>query len=299
MEEPLKYGEDAIVADLNAEDILQPGVSARDFPAAILVAQLAVVREAVVAGTLPVGKDQLCVQTLPEHPQGIGVVALIGSDAPQMRVQRVAGIPRHLTCLSIPSVNWHLSISAELSSTPARTHRPSTTKMRFVTFLKRVLPTAEPAPNAVINVASRKVPSQPGNRRSSSSSFPQAGYRTPWSFHICNRRQQVEASEYSGGISRNLVSECRIRRILSGHGGSRSRVEHVHAFPASTPEIVQQVPLLVLYSATLSLLMPHGEAQQTSCLSVSLTLEAVHLYLASLWVYASWLPLFDFNFLFR
>ena len=49
MEESLKDGKDAVIAHLDAAEVLQPGVGALDFPALAVSAQLAFVLEAAVA----------------------------------------------------------------------------------------------------------------------------------------------------------------------------------------------------------------------------------------------------------
>jgi len=56
----LKDGNQAVVADLDASEILQPGVGAFDFPAFAVSAQLAFVFEAAMTVVAAVGSDQLC-----------------------------------------------------------------------------------------------------------------------------------------------------------------------------------------------------------------------------------------------
>jgi hypothetical protein len=66
VEESLKYVKDAAVADLDAAEVLQPGVGALDFPALAVSAQLAFILETAVADVLSVGNDAalcLCVST--------------------------------------------------------------------------------------------------------------------------------------------------------------------------------------------------------------------------------------------
>ncbi len=48
MEEALKPGKDAVLARLDAPEILPPGVGSLDFPAFAVASQLAFVREAAV-----------------------------------------------------------------------------------------------------------------------------------------------------------------------------------------------------------------------------------------------------------
>ena len=69
------------------------------------------------------------------------------------------------------------------------------------------------------NVASRRASSQSSDRRWSSmdSNFHQAACQTSCSSHIRNRRQQVEPSGCSGGISRHLAPVRKIHRMPSKH----------------------------------------------------------------------------------
>jgi len=55
MEESLKHGEDAVVAHLDASEVLQPGVGALDFPALSVTAQLAFVLESAIVDILSIG----------------------------------------------------------------------------------------------------------------------------------------------------------------------------------------------------------------------------------------------------
>ena len=57
VEEALKHGEDAVVAHLDAAEVLQPGVGALDFPAFAVAAQFAFVFKAAVADGLSVRND--------------------------------------------------------------------------------------------------------------------------------------------------------------------------------------------------------------------------------------------------
>ena len=59
MEESLKHCGDAVVAHLDAAEVLQPGVGALDFPALAAAAQLSFVLESAVADVLAIGDNQL------------------------------------------------------------------------------------------------------------------------------------------------------------------------------------------------------------------------------------------------
>jgi hypothetical protein len=68
VKESLVDAQDAVVTNLNAAKVLQPGVGAFDFPAPTITAQLPVVFEAALFSGANVGCDQLCAavqQTLP------------------------------------------------------------------------------------------------------------------------------------------------------------------------------------------------------------------------------------------
>src|ERR1019366_9263881 len=83
MKGSLEYGEDAVVAHLEAAEILQPGVGALDFPALAVASQLTFVLKATLANVLSVGNDQLRTLSFQSPAQRIGVIAPIGNDAPE------------------------------------------------------------------------------------------------------------------------------------------------------------------------------------------------------------------------
>jgi hypothetical protein len=144
MEESLKYGEDAVVADLDAAEILQPGVGGLDFPALSVASQLAFVLEAAVADVLPVGNDQLRTLPFQSPAQWIGVIAPVGYDAPQVGTRASASRPGHAHLLegALREPAFGNLRGPKLHSD--RYALPSTTTMHFVPFPRRVFPTAEP-----------------------------------------------------------------------------------------------------------------------------------------------------------
>src|SRR5215469_17342965 len=87
MEKALKHGKDAVVANLDAAEVLEPGIGSLYFPAFAVAAQLAFVLKLAVATEFPVGDDQFCLALVEAHPQGVGIVAAIGNDALQMRAR--------------------------------------------------------------------------------------------------------------------------------------------------------------------------------------------------------------------
>ncbi len=72
VEESLKDSNQAVVADLDASEVLQPGVGAFDFPAFAVSAQLAFVFEAAMTVVAAVGSDQLCAALFQPFAQRIG-----------------------------------------------------------------------------------------------------------------------------------------------------------------------------------------------------------------------------------
>ena len=83
MEESLKDSEDAIVADLDAAEVLQPCVGAFDFPAFAVSSELSFVFKTAMAVVAAVRSDQFCTAPLQSLPQRIGVIAAICNDTPQ------------------------------------------------------------------------------------------------------------------------------------------------------------------------------------------------------------------------
>src|ERR1700675_735565 len=83
MEEALKDGEYAVVSDLDAAKVLQPGIGALDFPASPITSQLAFVLEAAVADVAAIRSNQFCPAF--QHPpaERIGVTASISNHAVQ------------------------------------------------------------------------------------------------------------------------------------------------------------------------------------------------------------------------
>ncbi|MGB0122698.1 MAG: hypothetical protein WBP63_04640, partial [Silvibacterium sp.] len=73
----MKDSEDAVVAHLDASEVLQPGVGALDFPALAVATKFAFVLESAVANVLSVGDNQLRPRLFESSSQGIGVVASI------------------------------------------------------------------------------------------------------------------------------------------------------------------------------------------------------------------------------
>jgi len=190
MEKSLKYGEDAVVAHLDATEVLQPGIGALDFPALAVASQLAFVLEAAVADVLSVGNDQLRTLLLQSPAQRIGVIAPVGNDAPQMGARASASRPWHsyapqraLRELAFGNLRGRKLHSNRYA--PAVDHHHALRTFPATCFADCRAPFF-----AVMNVASRKASSQSSNRRWSNmeSSFRQAACQAPCSSHIRNRR---------------------------------------------------------------------------------------------------------------
>ena len=77
MEEALKDSENAVVADLDAAEVLQPSVSALDFPAAFVAAEFAPIFIAPLFVVAAVGHDQLGAALFQPLAQWVGVIAAI------------------------------------------------------------------------------------------------------------------------------------------------------------------------------------------------------------------------------
>jgi hypothetical protein len=82
VEEALKEGDQAVVADLDAAEVLQPGVGAFDFPAFAVSAQLAFVFEGAMTVVAAVGSDQFCAALFQPFAQRITDPNEEGTDGP-------------------------------------------------------------------------------------------------------------------------------------------------------------------------------------------------------------------------
>ena len=83
MEESLKDAEDAVVADLDAAEVLQPCVGAFDFPALAVATEPSFIFKPAMAVVAAVRRDQFCAAPSQPRAQRVGVVAAIGDHAPQ------------------------------------------------------------------------------------------------------------------------------------------------------------------------------------------------------------------------
>src|SRR6266700_1650112 len=112
LDEALKDGEYAVVSDLDAAKVLQPGIGALDFPPSPVASQLAFVFEAAVANVAAIRSNQF--RPALHHPlaERIGVISPIGNHAAQP-----GGRPRPargtLTVLSVLSANRYSEIWAD------------------------------------------------------------------------------------------------------------------------------------------------------------------------------------------
>jgi hypothetical protein len=284
MEESLKYGEDAVVADLDAAEILQPGVGGLDFPALSVASQLAFVLEAAVADVLPVGNDQLRTLPFQSPAQWIGVIAPVGYDAPQVGTRASASLPGHAHLLegALREPAFGNLRGPKLHSdryAPAVDHHHA-----LRTFPATGFPDCRAPFFAVMNVASRKASSQSNNRRWSNreSSFRQAASQMPRSSHIRNRRQQVEPSGYSSGRPATGLLFAAPTRSPPRTNGSKPRGGHVHPCVASVPETADIITPTALRSTTLAASSASWKKLNIQLASpVSPSLEAEPIYATS------------------
>jgi hypothetical protein len=217
VEEALKHREDAVVADLDAAEVLQPGIGALDFPALSIAAKLAFVLESAIADVLSVGNNQFRSTLFEARSQSIGAIAPICNDSAQMGAWASAPNAWNLYLLERTLCE---AAFGNLRGRKLHSDRNALGVDHHHTL--RTFPAACFADCrapffAVMNVASRKASSQSSNRRWSSidNSFCQAASQIPSSSHIRSRRQQVEPSGYCSGRSRHLAPVRRTHNIPS------------------------------------------------------------------------------------
>lgn len=217
MDESLKHCEDAVVAHLDAAEVLQPGVGTLDFPALAISAKLAFVLESAVPDVLSVGDNQFRPALFETNSQSIGVIATIRNDSAQMGAR------------ASTSSAWNLYLLERALREPAfgnlRGRKLHSDRNALAvdhhhalrTFPATCFADCRAPFFAVMNVASRNASSQSSNRRWSSmdNNFCQADSQIPSSSHIRSRRQQVEPSGYCSGKSRHLAPVRRTHNIPS------------------------------------------------------------------------------------
>ncbi len=219
MEKALKYGKDAVVTDLDAPEVLQPGVGTLDFPAFAVAAQLAFVLKAAVTDVLSVGDDQLCLALVESHPQGVGIVAAIGNDAIQMGARPRATFAGHL---HVCERTFREPTLGQLRGRKLRSDRYAVAvdhHHALRTFPATCFADCGAPFLAVMKVASRKASSQSSKRLWSNmdNSFRHTLTHTHCSSQLRNRRQQVDPSGNPSGMSRHRAPVRRTHRIPSKH----------------------------------------------------------------------------------
>jgi hypothetical protein len=213
----LKHCEDAVISDLDAPEVLQPGIGALDFPALSVTAQLAFVLESAIADILSIGDNQLRATLFEPRSQGIGVISSIGNDSAQMGARASTTNARNLhsleRALREPAFGnlRGRKLHSDRNALAVDHHHA------LRTFPATCFSDCRAPFFAVMNVASRKASSQSSNRRWSSrdNSFCHAASQIPSSSHIRSRRQQVEPSGYCSGRSRHLAPVRRTHNIPS------------------------------------------------------------------------------------
>jgi hypothetical protein len=229
VEESLKDSDEAVVADLDASEVLQPCVGAFDFPALAVAAELSFIFKSAMAVVAAVRSDQFCAAPFQSGAQRIGVVATVGNDAFQQGAWSSTATAGHFHLLERA---FRKPVFGDLRGRKLRSDRYAVAvdhHHALRTFPATCLADGETPFFAVTKVASRKASSQSSNLRSSicASSFRQARSQTPCSSHIRSRRQQVEPSGYSSGRSRHRAPVRRTHKIpckharLEAHGRPR------------------------------------------------------------------------------
>ena len=217
--EGLKDGDQAVISDLDAAEVLQPGVGTFDFPASSIASQRAFVFEATVTNMAAIRNDQLDSASIQSHAQRVGIVAAAGEDAAEMGAR------------SSPAFAWNLH-RGERAFRQAKFRDLSGRKLRsdryavavdhhhtLRTFTAMCFVDCRAPFLAVMKVASRKASSQSSNRRWSSidNSFRHAFSHTSCSSQLRNRRQHVDPSRNSSGKSRHRAPVRNTQRMPSRH----------------------------------------------------------------------------------
>jgi hypothetical protein len=219
MKKAVKHGEDAVISDLDAAEILQPGVGAFDFSTFPIASQLAFVLKAPVADVFAVGDNQLRFTLMKSLAQGVGIVAAVGNNPFEMGARPSSSSTRNLhrreRAFGQPALG-------QLRGRKLRSDRYAVAVDHHHAL--RTFPTAgfadcEAPFLAVTNVASRKASSLSSRRRWSNidNSFRHALCHTPCSSQLRNRRQQVDPSGYCSGMSRQRAPVRRTQRMPSKH----------------------------------------------------------------------------------
>jgi len=217
VEGALKDGNQAVVADLDASEILEPGVGAFDFPAFAVSAQLAFVFEAAMTVVAAVGSDQLCAALFQPFAQRIGVLSAICNHASETGTGASRATAGHL----------HRSERAFCKPVFGNLRGREWRSDRYATVVDhhhalRTFPATCCADGkapfwAVTKVASRKASSHPSSLRSSNwpSRLRHALSQTPCSSHIRSRCQQVDPSGSCSGKSRHRAPVRRTQSMPS------------------------------------------------------------------------------------
>ncbi len=219
MKKALKHRKNAVISDLDATEILQPGVGAFDFPTFPVASQLAFILKAPVADVLAVGDDQLRSTLMKSFAQGVGIVSAVGNNPFEMGARPSSSSTRNLHRRERA---FGQAALGQLRGRKLRSDRYAVAVDHHHAL--RTFPTTGFADCrapflAVTKVASRKASSQSSSRRWSNidNSFRHAICHTPCSSQLRNRRQQVEPSGYCSGMSRHRAPVRRTHRMPSKH----------------------------------------------------------------------------------
>jgi hypothetical protein len=217
VEEALKDVKDAVIANLNAAEVLQPCIGAFDFPASSVAPQFAFVIEATVSNIAAIGCDQFGAAPFQPRTQRIGIVAAICDHAPQVRTRASSPFARHTHRTERA---FREAVFGDLRGRELRSDRYSAAvdhHHALRTFPATCFADCGAPFLAVMKVASRNASSQSSSLRSSNcpSNLRHAFSQMPCSSHILNRRQQVDPFGYPSGRSRHRAPVRSTHRMPS------------------------------------------------------------------------------------
>ena len=196
--------------------LAEPGMGTLHDPSALVAAELAAIFITLSFVVLPVRRYQFDAALFEPFAQRIGIVAAVGDDALRP-LPRAAARPGDADFgdRGLRKVNFTRRDTFQSNS-----HRKTFTVDQYhpLRAFATLGFTDGGAPFfAGAKLPSRKVSSQLSSPRSSSvpSGVRHAFSQTPFSCHICNRRQQVEGEGNSSGRNRHATPVCRTHSMPS------------------------------------------------------------------------------------
>jgi hypothetical protein len=209
-------GEQMFMTNQQAAKLSEPRIGSLHYPPAFVAAEFAAVFIAPSLVVLPVGRNQFDATLFEPLAQRIGIITTIGYDALRF-------LPRSA------SWTWDADFCdrglRKLNFTRGGTFQPNSHRKTFTVDQYHPLRALAAlgfadcgAPFfAGAKLPSRKVSSHLSSPRSSSvpSNVRHASSQTPFSCHLCNRRQQVEGDGNSSGRNRHAAPVCRTHSMPS------------------------------------------------------------------------------------